>query len=77
VAPAQGLEVGDVGLVVLGDVRDDGPGQGEVLGAPAADPAQRLALDGPPLLEARERRQRSGLLERPAPLRPPRGRRRP
>jgi hypothetical protein len=68
VAPAQRLEVGDVGLVVLRDVGDDRPGEGEVLGAPAADAPERLALDGSPLLEARERGERFRLLEGPCGL---------
>ena len=61
-AASHGLELGDVGEVVLGDVRDHGPGEREVLGAAAADAAKGLPLDGPPLLEPRERREgdRSG-----------------
>src|SRR5262249_59794770 len=51
------LELGDVRLIVLGDVRDHGPRERQMLGAAAPNVAERLPLDGPPLLEPWERRQ--------------------
>ena len=69
---AQLLERGDVGLVVLGDVRDDVPGVAEMLGGLAADVAERLALDLAPLREIGKRlllRGRAG--RRAAADRPP------
>ena len=51
------FELGDVRLVVLGDVRDHRPGERQMLRAAPPDPAERLSLDRAPLLEARQRRQ--------------------
>ncbi len=60
VAAPHRLELGDVGLVVLGDVRDHRPGEREVLGAAPPDPAERLPLDRAPLLEPRQRGKGNG-----------------
>src|SRR5262249_39818337 len=48
-------EVGDVGLVVLGDVGDEAPGEAHLPGGQLADPGERLALHGAEVLEARQR----------------------
>ena len=50
-ARAQLLEFGDVGAVVLGDVRDRVPGFGQMLGSLAANSAHGDALDLAPLRE--------------------------
>src|SRR5690606_24902132 len=54
---AQRFEVGDVRVVVLGDVRDHGPVAGEVGAGDLLDPRQRLFLD---LAELREVHLRPG-----------------
>src|SRR5262249_12118100 len=57
--PAEGFKVGHVGLVVLGDVRNDSPGETHLLGSLAPYAVQRLALDRAPALEIRKRRHRN------------------
>ena len=52
---AEGLELGDVGLVVLGDVRDHHPVAGEVRAGDLPDPRQRLRLDRAELREVDRR----------------------
>src|SRR5262249_55566918 len=85
-ATAERVERGEVRLVVLRHVRDQGPGQGQVLGTSSPDAGQRLSLDRSPLLEAGQRRkvrpcrkgpERSRRLGRGCPLGTGRGRRPP
>ncbi len=57
-ALAQLFQFGDVGQIVLGDVRDGIPGLGKVLGGLAADGAHRNLLDRPPLGKVRQLRRR-------------------
>ena len=52
---AQRLELGDVGLVVLRDVRDRLPGVAEMLRRLAADVGHRLAFDFAPFREVGQR----------------------
>ena len=56
-ALAELLQLGDVRIVVLGDVRDGRPRRGQVRGGGAADAAHRFALHLPPTAEVGERRR--------------------
>ena len=54
---AERFQVGDVGQVVLGDVRDQAPGQAHLPGGRLAHREHRLPLDRTPFLEVGQRRR--------------------